>query len=84
MFYVLKIVLSRLLSTGSAKTVERTVEKFKDIMERDYAGVIKRKLGDVYRTTGGTMGPSSRGERGERESRVMFIVSHLIPIIIKS
>jgi conserved oligomeric Golgi complex subunit 4 len=72
-FYILKFVLSRLSSTGSVKTVERTLKLLWEIMERDYAGVIKKKLDDVYRTTG-SIGPGSRGEKGERESRSAFIV----------
>ena len=73
-FYILKIVLSRLLSTGSVETVRRTIELLRDIIERDYAGMIKKKLDDVYRTAG-NIGTGSRGERGERESRSAFIVS---------
>ncbi|KAJ7135036.1 COG4 transport protein-domain-containing protein [Mycena crocata] len=41
-FYILKIVLSRLLSTGSVKTVERMVEQLRDIMDKEYVGIIKK------------------------------------------
>lgn len=75
-FYILKIVISRLLSTGSATGVEQTFEQLRDVMERDYIGIIKKKLDDVYRSTG-TSGPAARGERVDRENRVAFIVSHL-------
>ncbi|KAJ7632374.1 COG4 transport protein-domain-containing protein [Roridomyces roridus] len=50
-FYILKIVLSRLLSTGSLKTLEKTLEQLREVMDRDYVAVIKRKLDDVYRTS---------------------------------
>lgn len=43
-------------------------------MDRDYAGVIKRKLDDVYRT-GGASATASTREKIERESRQSFIVS---------
>lgn len=40
-------------------------------MDRDYAGVIKKKLDDVYRTHG-----SGTAAKGEKESRQSFIVRH--------
>lgn len=76
-FYILKIVLSRLLSTGSVNTVERTLDLLRDVMDRDYSGVIKKKLDDVYRTAGPS-GPNSRGEKAERENRVAFIVGRIL------
>ncbi|KAJ7285558.1 COG4 transport protein-domain-containing protein [Mycena rebaudengoi] len=72
-FYILKIVLSRLLSTGSLKTVEQMLEQLRDVMDRDYVGVIKKKLDDVYRTSGSS-GPNARGEKAERENRAAFII----------
>ncbi|KAJ7940910.1 COG4 transport protein-domain-containing protein [Mycena leptocephala] len=72
-FYILKIVLSRVLSTGSVKTVEQMFEQLRDIMDRDYVGVIKKKLDDVYRTAGSS-GPNARGEKVERENRATFII----------
>ncbi|KAJ7684832.1 COG4 transport protein-domain-containing protein [Mycena polygramma] len=70
-FYILKIVLSRVLSTGSVKTVELMFEQLRDIMDKDYVGVIKKKLDDVYRTSSG---PNTRGEKAERENRSAFII----------
>ncbi|KAJ7694072.1 COG4 transport protein-domain-containing protein [Mycena rosella] len=72
-FYILKSVLSRLLSTGSVKTVEKMFEQLRDIMDRDYIGVIKKKLDDVYRTSGSS-GPNARGDKAERENRAAFII----------
>ncbi|OBZ75472.1 Conserved oligomeric Golgi complex subunit 4 [Grifola frondosa] len=72
-FYILKLVLSRMLSTGSTVTVEETSELLREIMDRDYAGVIKKKLDDVYRT-GGAVGAGSRGDKVERENRQAFII----------
>lgn len=47
-------------------------------MDRDYAGVIKKKLDDVYRTGG-----SGSTARSEKESRQAFIVSQFLylPVI---
>ncbi|KAF7359494.1 Cog4 domain-containing protein [Mycena sanguinolenta] len=72
-FYILKIVLSRVLSTGSVKTVEQMFEQLRDIMDKDYVGVIKKKLDDVYRSSG-SAGPNVRGEKAERENRTAFII----------
>lgn len=72
MFYIIKVILARMLSTGSVSAVEQASEGLRDIMDRDHAGVIKRKLDDVYRTASTASG--SRGEKAERESRTAFIV----------
>ena len=71
-FYILKIVLSRLLSSGDVKMVEKTSESLREVMDRDYAGVIKKKLDDVYRTYG-----SGAITKGEKESRQSFIVRYV-------
>ena len=42
-------------------------------MDREYAGVIKKKLDDVYRNAG-VPGPGLKGEKVERENRQTFIV----------
>jgi hypothetical protein len=75
-FYLLKVVISRLLSTGSVHAVEKTLEHFRDVVDRDYAGVIKKKLDDVYRTAGSSS--VGRGEKVERENRFAFIVSRFL------
>ncbi|TCD62614.1 hypothetical protein EIP91_006628 [Steccherinum ochraceum] len=72
-FYILKTVLTRLLSTGSVKLVRRMAKQLQDVMDRDYAAVIKRKLDDVYRT-GGTSTSASMREKVERDSRQSFII----------
>ncbi|GLB35270.1 putative COG4 transport protein [Lyophyllum shimeji] len=71
-FYILKIVISRLLSTGALKGVEATSEQLRDVMEQDYVGIIKKKLEDVYRSAGAS-GPA-RGDKADRENRVAFII----------
>ncbi|KAG2747471.1 COG4-domain-containing protein [Suillus brevipes Sb2] len=72
-FYILKTVYSRVLSAGSFKHIERMTELLKDFMDHDYAGGIKRKLDDVYRTAANT-GGGGRGEKSERECRTSFII----------
>ncbi|OCH95231.1 COG4-domain-containing protein [Obba rivulosa] len=72
-FYILKAVLMRMVSTGSTTVAERTSEQLREVMDREYVGIIKRKLDDVYRT-GGSIGPGVRGEKVERENRQSFIM----------
>ncbi|KAL6309196.1 COG4-domain-containing protein [Sparassis latifolia] len=72
-FYILKVVLSRLLSSGSVMAIRRTSELLREVMDRQYTAVIKRKLDDVYRT-GGSSGPGPRGEKAERDNRQAFII----------
>jgi hypothetical protein len=55
-------------------------EHLREVMEQDYAGVIKKKLDDVYRTAG-TSGPNVRNEKAERENRAAFIVSAAYVIV---
>lgn len=74
-FYILKTVLSRLLSTGSTKALESMCDSLRDVMDRDYNGIIKKKLDDVYRNAGNT-GSAARGEKAERENRIAFLVSY--------
>ncbi|KAI0736560.1 COG4-domain-containing protein [Fomitopsis betulina] len=70
-FYILKAILHRLLSCGSLAAVQRTSELLRDVVDKEYIGVIKRKLDDVYRTAGPA---GTRGEKAERENRLAFIV----------
>jgi hypothetical protein len=72
-FYILKIVLARILSTGCISAVKRTIELLRDVMDRDYTGIIKKKLDDVYRSAGNA-GVATRGEKAERDNRNTFLV----------
>ncbi|TFK42862.1 COG4 transport protein-domain-containing protein [Crucibulum laeve] len=71
-FYILKSVTSRLLSTGSVSGVEEVLHQLQGVMDRDYIGVIKKKLDDVYRNAPSTT--NTRGEKAERENRTTFIL----------
>lgn len=70
-FYMLKLVISRVLSCGFATAVKKATEQLRDIVDRDYIVVIKKKLDDVYRT--GSAG-GVRAEKAERENRKSFII----------
>ncbi|TBU29088.1 COG4-domain-containing protein [Dichomitus squalens] len=71
-FYILKSVMLRMLSTASVTTVVRTSDLLRDVMDKDYARVIKLKLDNVYK--GGAAGPGARGDKVERENRQAFII----------
>lgn len=53
--------------------MDQTLTLLKEVFERDYISVIKRKMDDVYRNAGPT--GSARPDRVEKENRVAFIVS---------
>lgn len=74
-FYILKSILTRVLTTGSFFNVEQTLAQLRDILDRDYIGTIKRKLDEVYKNPNQTSGV--RPERVERENRMTFIVNLL-------
>ncbi|KAF5365620.1 hypothetical protein D9758_003147 [Tetrapyrgos nigripes] len=69
-FYILKVVLLRLISTGSIATVDRLTDRLREVLEQDYSGVLKKKLDDVYRNTGNSSQLSR--EKAERENRIVF------------
>ncbi|KAF8317381.1 COG4-domain-containing protein [Clavulina sp. PMI_390] len=74
-FYILKAVLSRACSVGEVECLTKMCALSKDAIERDYAGVIKAKLEDVYSSrTGAPPARSLAGEKAERENRTTFMI----------
>jgi len=72
-FYILKAVLSRVASTGSVDCTQKTCRAVKEIIERDYAGVLKGKMDDVY-SGKVPAGNAAKGERADRENRTTFMI----------
>jgi conserved oligomeric Golgi complex subunit 4 len=72
-FYILKLVATRILSTGSLICVEKTFEQVQDVLERDYIGKMKKKLDDAFRAS--SSGPLAKGDRADKDNRVALIVS---------
>lgn len=68
-FYILKVIFTRLLSTGSLVNVQRMTGQLREIVEQDLINVYKKKMDEVYR------GPASQPGQKERENRNTFIVS---------
>jgi hypothetical protein len=82
-FYLLKVVLYRLVTSSSLPTLQRMIALVSEAIETDYLGGIKRKMDGVYtgvRNAGAalaTQGGQSKGgeaERMEREMRGSFVV----------
>lgn len=76
-FYILKLVISRMISTGSVLVVEQTLEQLREIVDKDYVGIIKKKLDDVYRNQT-IPGSNARADKIERENRMSFTVCSLL------
>jgi hypothetical protein len=72
-FYLLKLVINRVLSIGSISTIKSVRLGIMQVMERDYLGIIRKKMDGVY----GAMGNLDRAERErrERDQKSAFIVS---------
>ena len=78
-FYIFKVVLSRAVSTGSLDALQATATRASTILERDFAGVIRSKLDDVY---AGKVNPNAlpKGEKSDRENRTTFMVHTFLDI----
>jgi hypothetical protein len=74
-FYLLKQVLSRSLSCGSVKTLRSIRVKIGEIVESDYAGILRRKMEGVYAGAGTGGDKGLEREKRERDMRGAFIVS---------
>ena len=73
-FYILKSVIMRLISSGCSYGFQRTIQQLREIVNSDYIGVIKGRLDEVYKNAGAVTS-NARPDRVERENRVTFIVS---------
>ncbi len=77
-FYILKLVINRVLATGSLDCVKPMMESIRTILERDLAGVIRRKMDDIYSNAGAgggrTGGTAAQRDKTDRENRQAFIV----------
>ena len=74
-FYILKSVLMRVCSVGEIHCLKKMSNVVQEVVERDYVGVMKGKLEDVYSARG--PGAGQRGvaaEKAERENRTTFMV----------
>lgn len=71
-FYLLKLVINRMLSIGSISTIKSMRMSISQVMERDYLNIIRKKMDGVYATTSQDR---AERERRERDQKSAFIVS---------
>ncbi|KAF8327057.1 COG4 transport protein-domain-containing protein [Amanita rubescens] len=66
-FYVLKVVIKRLLSMGSISRTRQTLEGLREAMDHNYVGVFRKRLDE-------SVGHTSRMDKTEREGRVSLTI----------
>lgn len=82
-FYLLKISLNRIIATGSIRSLTSMRKALALVVERDYLGILQKKMDAVYSGGGAILNlPSLPGqnkeaerERREKEMRTSFSVS---------
>ncbi|KAK2460519.1 hypothetical protein APHAL10511_006989 [Amanita phalloides] len=68
-FYVLKVVMKRLLSMGTVSGTRKTLEGLRETMDREYVGVFRKRLDESI----GHLAVS-RTDKNDRESRFSLLV----------
>jgi len=71
-FYILKVILTRMISIGALNALKGSTADVKGTMEKDFAGVIRAKMDEVYAGRAG--GNLTKNEKAEKESRAVFMV----------
>lgn len=71
-FYLIKVVLQRVLSSGSLTALRAMRQKIVTVLEKDYALVLSKKMESVY-TGGGTFDRAEK-ERREKDQKQAYIV----------
>ncbi|KAF8309865.1 COG4 transport protein-domain-containing protein [Cantharellus anzutake] len=71
-FYVLKAVLTRMISLGTLSHLKDLLLMVKATLERDYSAIIKTKMDEVYTSKPGST--SVKTEKAEKENRIAFMI----------
>ena len=71
-----------MLGTGSVNAVSESFEKIRDVMDSEYANVMKYKLDSVYRNAPAR--GASTNVKSERENRLAFVVGIYIHLMEKN
>ncbi|ORX36086.1 COG4 transport protein-domain-containing protein [Kockovaella imperatae] len=74
-FYLLKVVLNRLLSCGSLSTLHSMRDKIATVIEHDYAYIIRHKMEAVY--AGAASSIQERGaekDKRDKDQRLAFVI----------
>lgn len=72
-FYLIKVVLNRVLASGSLATLKSMRERIATVLEKDYAAVLSKKMEAVWAAT--ATYDRAEKERREKDQREAFIVS---------
>lgn len=75
-FYLIKVVLQRVLSSGSLTALRSMRQKVVTVLEKDYASVLSKKMESVYSTSG--VFDRADKERREKDQKEAYIVSPLL------
>ncbi|EIW72587.1 hypothetical protein TREMEDRAFT_70757 [Tremella mesenterica DSM 1558] len=70
-FYLLKLILNRVLSCGSLSSLRVMRHKIGEVIEKDYIGVLRRKMDGVYALPHAT---GVEREKRERDQKIAFII----------
>lgn len=73
-FYLIKLILNRILSCGSTSTLGSMRLKLAEVIERDVIGIVKRKMESVY----SGQAASDREKHKARDQKTAFVVCHRI------
>lgn len=72
-FYLIKVVLQRVLSSGSLTSLRSMRQKIVTVLEKDYAAVLTKKMESVYAASGAY--DRAEKERREKDQKATYIVS---------
>lgn len=72
-FYLIKVVLTRVLSSGSLSALKTMREKISTVLEKDYAAVLSKKMERVYAAQPATYDRAEK-ERREKDQKESYIV----------
>lgn len=72
-FYLIKVVLNRVLSSGSMSALKAMREKISTVLEKDYAAVLSKKMERVYAQP--AIYDRAEKERREKNQKETYIVS---------
>jgi hypothetical protein len=72
-FYLIKTVLSRVLSSGSIATLKTMRERIASVLEKDYAAVLSKKMESALAPS--NLYDRAEKERREKDQKATFIVS---------
>ena len=71
-FYILKKIISRILSTSNVHTLDAMCKAIRTILERDFAQALRRRMEGTFANL--SQGRTEEKDRKERDARSTYIV----------